>query len=115
MYLAIQIQDIEDSIEHARLTTPSSAAGIIQNKIARTAQRLFKINEDLKQIESKLKKEMEDGTFKVKRARWLIKANTIGKLLQKARNAKHDLSHAVDWQKHAMMDHMVQTSTRTEQ
>lgn len=115
MFLAVQIQNIEDWVNHARLTTPSSAAGIIKDKIEQTARRLLKINEDLKKVETKLKKEMEDGTFKVKRARWLIKADTIGKLLQKARNAKHDMSHAIDWRKLEIMDQMMQNSIRNEQ
>lgn len=113
--ISAQIQDINDWVNHARATIPSSAATLIKGKIAQAAQRLANINEDLKRIEGKLKTELDDGTFKVKKAKWLIKADTIGKLRQKARDAKIDMSHAVDWQQLAMMDQMLRNSVRTEQ
>jgi Mg2+ and Co2+ transporter CorA len=104
--MAMQIDNIDNWVKHAQATIPSIATSLIRAQIEQTAGRLENIARELEQIEGKLKKERADGTSKVKRAKWLIKADTVARLLQKARNAKQDLAFAVQWQQKAMVDHL---------
>lgn len=64
------------------------------------------IARELERIEGKLGKERPDGASKVKKAKWLVKADTVERLLQKARNAKQDLAFAIQWQQNAILDHL---------
>lgn len=102
----VQIENIDNWVKHAQATISSIAAGPIKTQIAQTAGRLEDIARGLERIEGRLKKDMDDGTFKVKRTRWLLKADMIAKLLQKARSAKQDLSFAIQWQQKATIDHL---------
>lgn len=103
--LVVQIDNIDNWVEHARSTLPSFTAGPIKAQIEQVVGRLRIITKDLELIALKLKREMDDGSFKVKKAKWLIKADSIAKLLRKARDAKQDLSWAVNSQQTAMMGH----------
>lgn len=111
--LLVQIENISSWIIHAKSTIPSIAkvAPIVQSQLAQIARKLENIAKELKGIEDRLKKETADGSFKVNKAKWLIKSDKIAKMLQKARYAKADLALAIQWQQHAQLNHIMEVST----
>ena len=80
------------------------------------------IAKDLEKLEDDVTRKFNDGSFKVKKTKWLTEAGKVAKLLEKARNAKDDLSSAILWQQTAQLDRIeevtvgiLQHSVRSEQ
>jgi hypothetical protein len=74
-------------------TFPSTA--FVRDQFERAARRLREITQELLEIEDKLKKEKGDGSVAVKKVKWLIQNDRIGKLVRRARSAKHDLISSI--------------------
>lgn len=110
MAYIMQTENIYNWIEHAKLTIPLAALAspFIRGQIAQIGQKFTKIVNDLKEIEEKLKKEAADGSFKVKKARWLVESEKIAKLRNKAREAKQDLLFIFNWQQQGQADYLTQ-------
>ena len=70
----------------------------LQEQLNKTAKRLDNVEKSLSEVESALSEVEDDGSLKSKKVKWLVKSNTVVKLLEEAQLAKGDLSFIIQWQ-----------------